>query len=280
MQNLAIPKTTIIKMEKHVVQPATVKTFSLLIRKKNSNILIFLILFFVICTSCGNVNNETSGIIGTTDTTETDAESTETDLEVKGLDRAYQALRNKTFSGKSKELKLFYNNGEIIYKPNCETHLIFNNDSMVIVTSIAKDEIRPSIYRIREVTKEEDPNLDEQSKDFIAEFYTPSGELIRLIIPNNLDFANEDPLKQASIRISSKILDYNAVEKSDKALDDLNIDPWGPGIENFILEHSKKFLGERIMQVGIVCYLINDDWSKEYDWSNPVPYHNAEDEAR
>lgn len=245
------------------------RTPSAFTRNLASLIFCFFVLLISLLTSC----NDASESATATEAITSDSDMTVTPEVNNEFERVYQALRNRHFVGQNKELKCYYSDGSITFTPNSESSLVFNNDSLVYLNSLRSN--RPSVYRIREVTKEEDPYFDSNPKHYIAEFYTPDGELVRLTFGYNLAFESEDYTKDF-IGISSKILDYNAVEKVYEMQSSSYPDPFAPGAEDNSKKLAQDNVGSRNMQSGITVTLSKENPWNDFDWSNPVPFIDNE----
>lgn len=233
--------------------------------------------FLVLCTGLITVTilascNDSSESAGVTELVVDDSVMTETTEVNTDFEPAYQALRNRHFIGQNKELKCYYSDGTVTFTYNIESSLVFNNDSLVYLSSFRST--RPSVYRIREVTKEEDPYFDSNPKHYFAEFYTPEGELVRLTFGTNLNFESEDYNKDF-IGISSKILDYNAVSKLEETQKSSIPDPYAPDAEVRSKQLAMENSGSRIMQAGITVTLSKENPWNDFDWSNPVPFEES-----
>jgi hypothetical protein len=190
-------------------------------------------------------------------------------------ENVFEALRNKTFSEELKKLDCYYPNGERIqtYDQNSKVtiYLSFNEDSLVYFYWPISDpyKLQSAVYRVREVTKDEDPYWDDQPTHYIAEFYTSFDEIVRLTFSKSLDFENEDILKQDAISISAKFLDYNLVKKIDDEISPKIIpDPFAPDADQKDKELGKQYVSSRVMQCGATCRLTKE--TIDVDWTNPI----------
>lgn len=183
----------------------------------------------------------------------------------------YNGIRGKYFTSTESKLYVFLNNGEGKLIADAKVELLFNNDSMVYFHINFGRFNRPSVYRIKEVTKEEDSGFSNDPTHYIIEFYSEDQDLVQLKFQKNFDWNSENAMEGNYISISAPFLDYNTFEQMQQDMASSGIDAFAPDAEARFIQFAKSYVNRRQIQCG-TSVKISEDTPPEVDWNNPIPF--------